>query len=177
MRSLILVIAALTSACIAPARPATVAEHMASEFGISLAEAERRAAHQDSLHALVARAGSDPGWAGLRIEHVPIYRIVLRFTDGRQRAELIALAPADLRPHIAFEAAARSRSDAERVMTQLSIALQPLGGDWNISYDEARDRFAVSVGKRAQVDAARRLIPLELRTITDVAVGPQIIPT
>ena len=164
-------------ACSAPPRPITVGEFIAQKEGVSVAEGERRAAHQNALHGLIARASADPAWGGLRFEHRPTYRVVLSFTDGQPRPELVALAPSDLRPHIVFEKAVRSRAEADRLMNVLSTALQPLGGDWNISFDPANGRFTVNVARKKQIEPARALVPEAMRSDVDVVVGPQIIPT
>ena len=161
----------------APERPITTAEFLAQQEGLPLAEAERRIRHQDQLHRLVAAAQHDPAWADLRIQHRPDYRVTLRFTDGRPRPELVQLVPPDLRPHIVFGTAPLSRIEADRLMGELSAALQPLGRDWNIMYDGDTGSFTVNVARKDQIEPASRLVPAHLRARTRVVVGPQIVVT
>jgi hypothetical protein len=170
-------ILAIAGCATAPPPPISVGEFIAQKEGLSVAEGERRAEHQNAIHALVAQAGKDPAWGGLRFEHRPEYRIILRFADGRARPELLALVPADLRSHIRFGTALRSLIEVDRLTKELFDALRPLPGDWNTMYDDASGRFTVNVARSSQLDEARRLVPTHLQAHTDVVVGGQIIPT
>src|SRR5687768_16804898 len=117
---------------VAPPQPITGAQFLAQQEGLALAEAERRIRHQDQLQPLVRAASADPGFGEARFVHRPVYRIVFSFTDGKPRPALIAMAPPDMRPHLAFVKAIRSRAEMDRSANELNDALRPLGRAFNI---------------------------------------------
>ncbi len=62
-------------------------EMMAANLGISVEEALRRLEYEDAITELQARlqAGEEDSFAGLWIEHEPVYRVVAAFTGDAQQ--------------------------------------------------------------------------------------------
>jgi hypothetical protein len=62
-------------------------EQYASRYGVTIEEAERRLSLQQSIGELNRQLREkEPGtFAGLRVEHAPVYKVIVRFTrDGEQ---------------------------------------------------------------------------------------------
>lgn len=77
-----------TIGCASRPQPLSMTQRYAQDYHVSLAEAERRFAHiqqlGDSHLEQRLRAERPDTFAGLYIEHLPVYRVVVRFTGDAQ---------------------------------------------------------------------------------------------
>lgn len=89
-----LAVVALGFLCACASAPDAVSQNnsdapeIARSMGVSVEEAERRLALQGDIGAFQERASADPHFAGLYIEHEPVFRAVVLFTDDDPAARL-----------------------------------------------------------------------------------------
>lgn len=127
---------------------------------------------QVAANDLLTDLAEDPTFGGAWYEHAPCYRLVLAFTDVRDRTDLLDTVNPEVRPFIAF--ARSSYSNAERDQARLAIgsALAAAAVQMTIfSVSVHPEQFTVGVATEADAERARRLIPEPYRANTTVVVG------
>lgn len=118
-----------------PAAPAGVsgaspaAQFLASQYGLSSAEAERRAQLQDAIAALVAQVkqDNDTELGAIWVEHQPVFRINISYTSPDDKKLLKYRIDPKIRLYVKLVKANRSRAAAEAESTAAFKAIEAAG--------------------------------------------------
>lgn len=146
--------------------------HLMQAYRISEEVAQDRIEIQNEVVELAKRlnAESDPNYAGIWIEHEPVYRVVVAFADQQDRREFRTSLSPRLQRHVKIIPVAKSRRQSDQDTQQLIASLRALGDDFSGWFDETTQRFVVGVETAGARGKALQLIPPQLRGQVDVVV-------
>lgn len=117
-----------------------------------------------------------PGFSDLYINHEPSWHVVVAFTKPPPRERVLAMAPPLIRDRILIRTAKRSQAEIAADLDAIAAALRATGIAFTGGYDPRRQRFGITVGDPAHVSPVRSALPPQVRSDTDVSVGPLPVP-
>jgi hypothetical protein len=136
-------------------------------------DANRISRIQVEVEPLLDRLRAEPNYAWAKYEHVPCYRLVLAFTDGRPPAWLLAEASPELRRLLRFETPrlllSQAQFDAAR--QEIAAAMAPTGVKAVIFVSPGDQLISIGVVSEADAALVRSIIPVRHRVITKVVPG------
>jgi hypothetical protein len=147
--------------------------HLMQQYGLGEAEAQRRIDLQLEIMDLADRlnTGGDANFAGIHIQHTPVYKVVVSFADKDDRKAFVqSLTPA-LRPHVQVRAAKRAKKSQLADLDALNAAFAGLNAPYLGSYDLANERYEFTVGDEATAARFRAAAPAAIKTDVVVVVG------
>jgi hypothetical protein len=158
--SLLLLIAALTG-CLASWRDAN---EYARQFGVSMGEAAQRLSYQDQISRLAETlAANEPDtFAGLWIEHEPVYRIVVCFTRDPEDTLRPYLEGLPFAAQVEARGARYTMAQLEAILAQTTAQLEKLDFGVSFSLSVQENRVEVYVSDRAWFDSQLRAAGIEL---------------
>lgn len=130
--------------------------------GVTLEEAARRFALEPAIGQLNAtlEAREGPTFAGLWIEHTPMYRVIASFTRDGEAALARYIAGSDLAPVVEVRPAQFTLTRLQADIATLSAKLQGL--PFTASVNVRENRVDVEVGDREEVDKFMRARGVQL---------------
>jgi hypothetical protein len=134
------------------------------------AQAEERVAIQGDILRVLENPvfANDPDFAGVSVQHEPVYRIFLTYFDNDAKSELLTHIPARMRRYIQIRKAKHDRAARAGRLSELNAALAAAGVPFIAFYHETDERFVVHGGTAANVARLQALVPEPLRSDTQV---------
>jgi hypothetical protein len=128
---------------------------------------------QSEVNAFDERLRAESTFAWARYEHVPCYRLVLAFTDGRAPAWLLAEASPELRGLLRFETPRLPLSNArfDIARQEIAAAIAPTGVKAVLFVSPAEQLIQIGVITEGDAALVRSVIPVRHRAITRVIPG------
>lgn len=147
--------------------------HLMQLFRLSEAEARERIDVQNLVVALADSASltGDAAYSDIWIEHEPVFKVVIGFTDRDERAAFVQGLDPKLRRHVQVRNVKRTRAQAEAAVDQLVSLLGGATLDFDTSYKPQNGKFVVTVADNGAAQKARDLVPAALRGDVEVRVG------
>lgn len=178
--SLVMASAAVAQEASVPAPPSErllaggrnpVVSYLMQAYGISETEAQERLAVQNEVMELAARLEKeDPAYADIWIEHQPVYKVVIAFTDKADRQAFKAGLSPRLRRYVQLRPVTNSRKQRQRQLEEISAILRSAGVPFDGWFEGPRQRFSIGVTSAADLSRAESLLPPNLRAQVDLAV-------
>lgn len=148
-----------------------VVSYLMQAYGISEAEAQERLAVQNEVMELAGRLEKeDPAYADIWIEHQPVYKVVIAFTDKADRQAFKEGLSPRLRRYVQILPVTKSRKQRQRDLEELSAALRSAGVPFDGWFEGPRQRFSIGVTSAADLARAEGLVPPNLRAEVDLVV-------
>lgn len=137
---------------------------------ISKAQAEERVAIQGDILQVLENPAfrEDPAFAGIAVQHEPVYRIYLTYFDNDNKAELLTHIPPRMRRYIQIRKAKHDKAARADRLSQLNGALSSAGVPFVAFYHETDERFVVHTESAANVTRLQGLVPQPLQADTQV---------
>ena len=147
--------------------------HLMQLFSISEAEARERIDIQNLVVDLADSNAliSDRAYSDIWIEHEPVFKVVIGFTDRNERAAFVQGLDPKLRRHVQVRNVKRTRAEAEAAIDQLVAVLSGVGLNFDTSYKPQNGKFLITVADNGAAQNARDLVPTALRSDVEVRVG------
>lgn len=147
--------------------------HFMKKYGISAADALERVELEAEVNKLAAELGSgtDEGFGGIWIEHEPVYRIVVAFTDNKDRTALRERVSPKMRRHLQIKNVAKNQRQLEADIDAVILSLAASKIEYVSFYDQKGDTLVVEVADEGQVGVVRNLVPPRLRSEIKVRKG------
>jgi hypothetical protein len=139
-----------------PALDGDAAALLMAEFGINAREAQRRVDLEPEILAFANQfsAETDPTFGGVYVQHEPVYKVVVAFTDNNDAALARKQIPPQLRRYLKVKYVPRSRAarmtEQDRFMTQINA----LNLDVASYIDTQTDDLVVITEDVAKLEAA-----------------------
>lgn len=148
--------------------------YLQDSYKLSATEARERYESLQEIEALIAAAkASDPqAFAGVWVEHEPVFRVVVAFAGNEERSDFAATVPPKLRRHLQLRKVRKSLAGSEEEMSALFSALRGGGTDFVSAFDPASQKYVVTVENDAGGNRLRELVPASLRDLVQFRKGP-----
>lgn len=145
-----------------------------SEYGISATEAQLRIDLQEQVIALSEKLNSDadPAYADMYIQHEPVYRIIISFSDKKDRKAFVDQIDPKIRRYVQLRNANKSRKETNQNLDSLALSLKDSGVAYLGGFDVSSDKFRIMAETDADVQKLTGLIPANLKNDTLVTRGP-----
>jgi hypothetical protein len=149
-----------------------VVSYLMQAYGLSEADAQERLAVQNEVMELAGRLEkeNDPAYADIWIEHKPVYKVVIAFTDKADRQAFKEGLSPRLRRYVQIRPVTKSRKQRGRDLEEISAALRSAGVPFDGFFEGPKQRFNVGVTSSADLSRAQALIPSNLRADVDLVV-------
>lgn len=147
--------------------------HLMQTYGISESEAQMRIDLQTEIIALSERlnASGDPTYGDMYIQHEPVYKIVIRFSDTADRKAFLESVDPKIRRYVQLKNVNRSRQRIDEELDELTASLNALDFDYIGGYDLADEVFQITVDTAGEADRVKALVPARLKREVRVVVG------
>jgi hypothetical protein len=147
--------------------------HLMQLFKLSEAEARERIDIQNLVTDLADNSSltGEAGYSDIWIEHEPVFKVVIGFTDRDERAAFVQGLDPKLRRHVQVRNVKYTRAQTEATVNQLVALLGGAKLDFDTSYKPQNGKFVVTVADNSAAQKARDLIPPALRGDVEVRVG------
>lgn len=148
--------------------------HLVQTYSLSKAEAQQRIDLQSDVIALSERLNteSDASFADMYIQHQPVFKIVLMFSDKSDRKAFVDSIDPKMRRFVQLKNAKRSRGILARELDELATAIKATGVAFGSKYDLPSERFVVTVETDADAAKVQASLPATRKVETDVLVQP-----
>ena len=145
------------------------AQFLSNRYDISAAEAQERIDLERFVAELSVqmRQSHDSSYSGITIDHEPVYRITVSFTEPKDLNEFRSSIHPKLRRYVRLRQVKRSAAEIETGLDDLLEALSGISSQsYTIAYDERNSKYIISHDLGSSGSAIRELIPPELRSET-----------
>ena len=148
--------------------------YLQDAYKIGEAEARERQETMREIEGLIAAArGEDPdAFAGVWVEHEPVFRIVVAFAGNADRAGFAETVSPRLRRHLQLRTARKSLAGSEAELAELFSALKGAGVDFTAAFEPTSQKFVVTAETDAGGGRLRALVPAALRDLVQIRRGP-----
>jgi hypothetical protein len=142
--------------------------------GLSEAEAQMRIDLQDDVIAMSERLNTDndPNYAGIQIQHEPVFKIIVRFADKSDRKDFLSQLDPKIRRFVQLKNVGKSKKSSDSELNEIAAAVASANIPFIGGLDLETDRYAFTVRDQAAVDRFRNLVPTQFKNQIDIAVGP-----
>lgn len=160
--------------------PAVV--YLMNQYSLDEGEATKRIELQTAIGELASQiqTSNEPSFAGVDIQHDPVFRIVVSFSEKKDRNEFIQSVEPRLRQYIQIRQVKRSRAAKRADLRKLETALA--GGQkpdfrageapFIVNYDTSTQQFEILVETEEQRSKLSPLVPEEFADEATFSVGP-----
>ena len=144
-------------------------DHLVRAYGVSRDEAATRLRLQDEISELAHALARDDAEAfgGLFIDHEPVYKVTVLFSEQSGRTELRQSISPELRRFVQVRNSRRPLAETHRIIDELSGRLGTTGIRASVAFDHRNQKFMVTVGNASDRD---RVAPL-----VDPGLAPDVI--
>ncbi len=132
--------------------------YLESAYGISAEEAQLRLDLQEQVIALSEKlnAENDPNYADMYIQHTPVYKIVVLFSDNKNRHEFLKSLDPKLQRYVQLKNVKKSRSQYERELDELGNLIKGLNIAYTAKFDLEKQRYEVVVENQKNVNTIKQ---------------------
>lgn len=147
--------------------------YLTAKYGISRREAVNRLKLEQEVGELAQtlRDRDPETFGGIFIDHEPVFRIVLLFTDAETRTLAREQISPTLRQHVQIRRAARSERAVRQLTDSLLDTLQRAGVRSLVRFDHRNQKFIVVVANSSDRAKATDAIPSDVAPDVIVRVG------
>lgn len=140
---------------------------------ISEAEAAERLELQEAVNDTVAKLAAEypDDYAGVWIEHEPVYRIIIGFKDADQRAAVRETIPPKQRRYVQLKNVRQSVQEREASIDRVIAALQGSAIRYMSHYEHRTDDLVIVVSTDDNIGKVRQLLPADLRSFVKIERG------
>jgi hypothetical protein len=145
-----------------------------SENGLSQQEAQIRIDLQDQIIAMSDKLNTqnDPAYADIYIQHEPVYKIIVSFSDKKDRKAFLDQLDPKIRRYVQLKNVAKSRGDVNRDLESIAAALKDSGIGYTGGYDLPTSKFEITVESDADRQRVVGLLPANLKNDIQISIGP-----
>lgn len=150
------------------------ATYLMERYGISEAEALKRIGLQTQIVELSQRLNTenDPAFSSVTIEHEPVYKITVSFSDNKDRRVLLESIDPSIRRYVQLRTVPRSRGQRGRDLARLAAELRPSGVRFIPGFDQKTQTYVIDVGSQVDADRLSTLVPAELKEAVRFNIRP-----
>ncbi len=147
--------------------------YLMKQYNLSAEEATRRIDLQGDIVAMSERLNrdNDPAYADMYIQHEPVYKIIVRFADKKDRTAFLDQLDPKLQRYVQLKNATRSRVRINQELGTLATAINAAGIEYSGGFDLENTRYEVIVANQSDADTISTLVPASLKKDVDVKVG------
>ena len=144
------------------------------EFSLPYEEAQLRIDLQDQIIALSEKlnTNSDSAYADMYIQHEPVYKIIISFSDKKDRKAFVDQIDPKIRRYVQLKNVNKSRANVNSDLDAIAASLAGAGVDYFGGFDVVSSRFKLTVENSADVQRIQGLLPAGLKSEVAVSVGP-----
>lgn len=141
---------------------------------LGAAEARERYDVLQEIEALIAaaRAEDADAFAGLWVEHEPVFRIVAAFAGNDERSAFAAKVSPNLRRHLQLRKVRKSLVESEAELAALFLALRVGGPNFTLAFEPTSQKYVVTAADDSGGNRLRALVPAALRDLVQIRKGP-----
>lgn len=148
--------------------------YLMATYNIPETEARLRITLQEDVAALArtVRAEGDSAFGGIWIEHEPVFKIVVGFSDQKDRKALRDQISPKLRRYVQIKNVARSEAVISGQLDTLVAAIRSSGIQFTSGFSNRNEKFFVAVETNQSAQLVRSLIPAQLKGDVELRVEP-----
>lgn len=134
--------------------------YLKDKYNISQDEAEKRIGLQGDIIELSEKLNqqNDPNYADMYIQHEPVYKIVLLFTDNKDRLDFIKTLDPKMQRWVQVKQAKRSRDTYNRELEKINELLGSSNIDYTAEYDLESQKYLITVEDKQKVSTVKRAL-------------------
>lgn len=132
--------------------------YLEAAYGISAEEAQLRLDLQEQVIALSEKlnAENDPNYADMYIQHTPVYKIVILFSDNKNRHQFLKSLDPKLQRYVQLKNVKKSRSQYEQELDELGKLIQTLNIPYTAKFDLEKQRYEVVVENKDNLNTIKQ---------------------
>jgi V8-like Glu-specific endopeptidase len=148
--------------------------YLQDSYKLSEADARDRYETMQEIETLIAAArAEDPdAFAGVWVEHEPVFKVVVAFAGNADRAGFAAKVSPKPRRHLQLRKARKSITGSKEELVALFSALRAGGVDFTAAFEPTSQKYVVTVEKDAGGSRLQGLVPPALRDLVQIRKGP-----
>ena len=134
--------------------------YLQDTYGISQQEAERRIDLQQTIISLSESLNTknDPNYGDMYIQQEPVYKIVLLFTDNKDRLDFIKSLDPKLQRWVQVKQAKRSRDTYIKELESINELLRNANILFASKYDLESQKYIISVESKSDINVAKKAL-------------------
>ncbi len=134
--------------------------YLQKTYHIDKAEAMRRLELQEKIIDLSDKLNklNDSSYADMYIQHEPVYKIVILFTDNKDHSEFIRSLDPELQKWIQVKYAKRSRDTYNKELDLINRQLNSLNLLYSLSYDLPTQKYLITIENPKDTRATTRTL-------------------
>lgn len=132
--------------------------YLEATYGISAEEAQLRLDLQEQVIALSEKlnAENDPNYADMYIQHTPVYKIVILFSNNKNRHQFLKSLDPKLQRYVQLKNVKKSRSQYEQELGELGKLIQTLSIPYTAKFDLEKQRYEVVVENKDNLNIIKQ---------------------
>lgn len=132
--------------------------YLEATYGISAEEAQLRLDLQEQVIALSEKlnAENDPNYADMYIQHTPVYKIVILFSDNKNRHQFLKSLDPKLQRYVQLKNVKKSRSQYEQELETLGKLISSLNIKYNAKFDLEKQRYEVVIESKDSLNIIKQ---------------------
>lgn len=148
--------------------------YLQDSYKLSEADARDRYETMQEIETLIeaARAEDPNAFAGVWVEHEPVFKVVVAFAGNDDRAGFAAKVSPKLKRHLQLRKARKSLTGSEEELAALFSALRAGGVDFTAAFEPTSQKYVVTVENDAGGSRLQGLVPPALRDLVQIRKGP-----
>lgn len=135
-------------------------DYLQKEYKISRDDAENRIGLQGEIIELSEKLNQEnnPNYADMYIQHEPVYKIVLLFTNNENRLDFIKSLDPKLRRWVQIKQAKRSRDTYNKELENINDVLRATDISYTAEYDLVSQKYIVTVEDKQHTALVRQAL-------------------
>ncbi|MNU85065.1 hypothetical protein D3C71_748020 [compost metagenome] len=148
-------------------------DYLQKKYNISSEEANMRVDLQNNVIALSEKLNqaNDPNYADMYIQHQPVYKIIVLFTDNSDRKDFLKSLDPKMQRWVQIKQAKKSRSVYSKELDDINISLNRLNIIYTSVYDLESQKFSITVEKKSDVNLVKQILPKARNGEVTIKVG------
>lgn len=141
--------------------------------GLSQQEAQLRIDLQDDVIAMSERLNTenDPNYAGIHIQHEPVFKIIVRFADKSDRKSFLSQLDPKIRRFVQLKNVPKSKQNTDSDLNQIAAAAASANISFIGGLNLETERYSIIVLDQTAVDSFRRVLPAQFKNDVDITIG------
>lgn len=150
------------------------AAFLSESFGISPDEARERIGIMNQVGELVRKAEAEGGtsYAGVWVEHEPVFKVLVAFADQQPRQTFVASLDPQMRRFVQIRNVRAGVRQQQADIAAIFEALRQGGRDFFVAFNPKNQKYEVTVNEGSDTQSVLSAIPPQLRSLVTVQKGP-----
>lgn len=129
------------------------------KYKLSKSEAKKRIDLQEKVIALSEKLNqmNDPNYADMYIQHVPVYKIIVMFSDNKDRFDFLKSLDPEIRQFVQVKQVKKSRNETNKKLDEINQLLTTSNIPFSSVYDLEKQKFLVTVENNSNLQTLQRL--------------------